>query len=194
MHSNNESADNVGYCKTVREGLSDIQGKRIYLRYWKESDAPTLFKYASDPDVGTRAGWPPHQSEEESMNIIRTVFNNSTNWAIVLKDTDEAIGAIGYLPSSECGLPSREGEHMVGYWVGKPYWNQGICTEALRLLIGHIKDTTDFKSLISSHFLDNPASGRVMEHCGFVPTGEICCDETLMAGKDKPVRVLRLEL
>lgn len=79
MHSNNESADNVGSFETAREGLSDIQGKRIYLRYWKESDAPTLFKYASDPDVGTRAGWPPHQSEEESMNIIRTVFNNSTN-------------------------------------------------------------------------------------------------------------------
>jgi len=66
-------------------------------------------------------------------------------------------------------LPSREGEPLVGYWVGKPYWNQGICAEALRLMIGNIRQTTEIQSLISSHFIDNPASGRVMEKCGFVP-------------------------
>jgi RimJ/RimL family protein N-acetyltransferase len=46
----------------------------------------------------------------------------------------------------------------VGYWVGKPHWNQGICTEALGLMIDHICRATDIKSLISSHFIDNSAS------------------------------------
>lgn len=46
--------------------------------------------------------------------------------------------------------------------MAKPYWNKGICTEALRLMISHIKETTTIKSLISGHFVDNPASGRVM--------------------------------
>ena len=60
-------------------------------------------------------------------------------------------------------------------------------------MIDHIHRTTDIKSLISSHFIDNPASGRVMEKCGFVPTGETCFDESL-AGSDRPMRVLRLEI
>lgn len=165
---------------------------RIQLRPWRESDAEALFKYASDPDVGTRAGWPPHKSVEESLEVIRTVFHNDTTWAIELKESGEAIGAMGYVPCEGNNLPSRPGEPLVGYWVGKPYWNQGICTEALRLMLDHIRQTTDIQSLISSHFMDNPASGRVMEKCGFIPTGEICVDETL-AGSDRPMRVLRLE-
>lgn len=168
---------------------------RIILRPWRDSDAETLFKWASDPDVGPRAGWAPHKSVEESLEIIRTVFCDATNtWAIELKETGEAIGAMGYGPSCDCKLPAREGEPLAGYWVAKPYWNQGICTEALKLMIEHIRKTTDIRSLISGHFTDNPASGRVMEKCGFVPTGETVIDETQYQGKDRPIRVLRLEL
>ena len=152
-----------------------------------------LYKWASDPDVGPRAGWAPHQSVEESLEIIRTVFNDALHtWAIELKETGEAIGAMGYGPSCECDLPAREGEPLIGYWVAKPYWNKGICTEALRLMLDHIRETTDIKSLISGHFVDNPASGRVMEKCGFVPTGETCIDEKQYQGMGRPIRVLRL--
>ena len=166
--------------------------ERITLRPWLDTDAKALYKYACDPDVGLRAGWPPHQSEEESLQIIRTVFHNPTTWAIVWNEIGEAIGAIGYGPSCDCSLPSREGEPTVGYWVGKPYWGKGICTEALRLMIRHIRETTDITSLVSGHFISNPASGRVMEKCGFLPTGETAFDSTLYQGADKPIRVLRL--
>ena len=47
-----------------------METERILLRYWQESDAEALFKYASDPDVGLRAGWPAHKSVEESREII----------------------------------------------------------------------------------------------------------------------------
>ena len=207
-----------------------METERIILRPWRESDAEVLYRWASDPDVGPRAGWPPHQSVEESLEIIRTVFRDATNtWAIELKETGETmeqreqsdacidsaeipeqssptrslsrqrktegqpIGAMGYGPSCECDLPAREGEPLIGYWVAKPYWNQGFCTEALRLMLDHIRQTTDIKSLISGHFVDNPASGRVMEKCGFVPTGETCIDENQYQGKGRPIRVLRLE-
>ena len=49
---------------------------RITLRPWRESDAETLFLFAKDPDVGPRAGWRPHASEEESRAIILSVFSN----------------------------------------------------------------------------------------------------------------------
>ena len=73
-----------------------METERILLPPWQESDAETLFKYASDPDVGPRAGWPPHQSVEESWEIIRTIFNKDRTWAIELKETCEVIGCIGY--------------------------------------------------------------------------------------------------
>jgi len=170
-----------------------METNRIILRPWRDSDAEVLYKWASDPDVGPRAGWAPHKSVEESLEIIRTVFNDALHtWAIVLKETGQPIGAMGYGPSCECDLPAREGEPLIGYWVAKPYWNQGICTEALRLMLDHIRETTDIKSLISGHFVDNPASGRVMEKCGFVPTGETCIDANQYQGANRPIRVLRL--
>ena len=171
-----------------------MENNRIMLRPWHESDADALFKYASDPDVGSRAGWPPHKSVEESIEIIKTIFHNDSTWAIVLKGTHEPIGAIGYGPSCDCNLPAREGEPLAGYWIAKPYWNQGICTEALQLMIEHIKCTTSIKSVISGHFIDNQASGRVMEKCGFIATGETCIDPDQYQGKDRPIRVLRLEI
>ncbi len=74
-----------------------METDRIILRPWRITDAETLFKWASDPDIGERAGWPPHKSVEESQEVIRTVFNDATNtWAIELKETGEAIGAMGY--------------------------------------------------------------------------------------------------
>ena len=169
-----------------------IEGKRLRLRPWCESDAPVLYRWASDPEVGPRAGWPPHQSVAESLEIIRTVFNNDTNWAIEVKEG--LVGAIGYGPSCDCALPAWEGEPITGYWIARPFWNQGICTEALQLMIDHVRRTTDIASLISGHFVDNPASGRVMEKCGFVPTGETVIDESQYQGAGRPIRVLRLIL
>ena len=169
-----------------------LESERIALRHWQDADADILYEYAREPEVGERAGWPPHQSREESLEVIRTVFDNPTTWAIVLKETGKVVGAIGYGPSCDCALPAREGEPTVGYWVGKPYWGQGICTEALRLMIAHIRQTTAINSLISGHFADNPASGRVMEKCGCDPTGETACDSHLYGGAGKPIRVVSL--
>lgn len=183
----------VLHARSFNDKKEMLKSERITLRPWQDSDAAALFRYAGDPDVGLRAGWPPHQSEEESLEIIRTVFNNPTTWAIVWNETGEAIGAMGYGPSCDCALPSRKGEPTVGYWVGKPYWGRGVCTEALSIMIGHIRSTTAIRSLISGHFADNPASGRVMEKCGFVPTGETAFDPQLYMGAGKPIRVLRLE-
>lgn len=171
-----------------------LSNNRILLRPWQDTDAEALFKYASDPEVGTRAGWQPHQSVEESREIIQTVFHNETTWAIVLTETGEAIGAMGYMLDCPLNLPARPGEPLVGYWVGRLYWNQGICTEALQLMLDYIRQKTNYASLISSHFFDNPASGRVMEKCGFVPTGETAIDGDLHSGENRPMRVLRLEI
>ena len=169
-----------------------METERIVLRPWCESDAEALFRYASDPDVGPRAGWPPHKSVEESLEIIRTVFNTDTMWAVVWKETGEAIGCAGYLPASHSNLAIAETECEVGYWIARPYWGKGICTEALRLVIDYCFGEKGFTVLWGDYFPENPASGRVMAKCGFTDTGreELC--PNLEVGSDRPVRIMRL--
>ena len=169
-----------------------METKRILLRAWRESDTYTLYKYASDPDVGPRAGWPPHKSVEESLEIIRTIFNSDHVWAIEFKETGEVIGCIGYYTFGESNINIGENDVEAGYWVARPYWNQGICTEALRLLIDYCFNVKGFRTIWSDFFVDNPASGRVMEKCGFRDTGSINYCSRLQLGSDRPVKVMKL--
>ena len=169
-----------------------METERLILRQWRESDAEALFKYASDPDVGPRAGWPPHKSVEESLEVIRTFFNNDHTWALELKETGEPIGCIGYYTYGESNIKIGENDAELGYWIAKPYWNKGLCTEALRVMIDYCLNVKGFKVLWSDFFVDNPASGRVMEKCGFRDTGEINWCSHLYHAKDRPVKVMRL--
>ena len=52
-----------------------LQTERLILRKWTETDADSLYEYAKDPAVGPIAGWPPHQSKEESLDVICNVLN-----------------------------------------------------------------------------------------------------------------------
>ena len=124
-----------------------MQTERIILRPWQESDAEALYKYASNPEVGPRAGWPPHKSVEESREIIRTIFSGEGMWAVVLKKTNEPIGCAGYLTSDHSNLKIAADECEVGYWIGQPYWNQGICTEAMKLVVDYCVNVKGFKTL-----------------------------------------------
>jgi RimJ/RimL family protein N-acetyltransferase len=170
-----------------------METDRIVLRSWLEEDAPALFKYASDPEVGPRAGWPPHRSLDESREVIRTVFSGEGMWAVVLKETGEPIGCAGYLPASRSNLEISEDQCEVGYWIARPYWGRGICTEALRLIVRYCFEEKGFSVLWGDYFPENPASGRVMEKCGFSDTGLTTMCPNLEVGSDRPVRVMRLD-
>ena len=167
---------------------------RILLRPWLETDAEALYKYASDPEVGPRAGWPPHQSVEESLETIRNIFSADGMWAVVLKKTDEVIGCVGYLTADNSNLDIKGDECEVGYWIARPYWGMGICTEALRLVVDYCFNEKGFSTLWGDFFPDNPASGRVMEKCGFTDTGRETLCPNLEVGGDRPVRIMKLEL
>ena len=169
-----------------------LETKRLVLRPWRESDAETLFKYASDPDVGPRAGWSPHISVDESLAIIKNVFSNEGMWAVELKETSEAIGCVGYLPAAFSNLDIEQDQCEVGYWIAKPYWNKGFCTEAVRALVDYCFNVKGFTVLWGDYFPMNPASGRVMEKCGFIDTGKEVLCPNLEVGAGIPVKVMRL--
>ena len=171
----------------------EIETRRLRFRLWRETDAETLFKYASDPDVGPRAGWPPHLSVEESQTVIRNIFSNGHTWALELKETGEAIGCMGYYDAHESNIEIGLEDAELGYWIAKPYWNLGLCTEALRAMIDWCFNKKGFRTLWSDFFVDNPASGRVMEKCGFRDTGETNMLSHLFRGDERPVKMMRLD-
>ena len=171
-----------------------METERILLRPWRESDAEALYKYASDPEVGPKAGWPPHQSVAESREIIRTLFSGEGMWAVEWKETSEPIGCVGYLPAFASNLKIADDQCEVGYWIARPFWGKGICTEAMRLVVDHCIQVKGFTTLWGSYFPDNPASGRVMEKCGFTDTGQETLCPNLEVGSDRPVRVMKCSL
>ena len=73
-----------------------IHTERLTLRPWRETDAASLFTYASVLDVGPAAGWPPHRSIEESREIIRTVFTAPHTFAICLPEYSAPTIGCGY--------------------------------------------------------------------------------------------------
>jgi len=171
-----------------------METERILLRPWRDADAEILFKYASDPDVGPRAGWTPHKNIEESHEIIQNYFSNDHTWAIELKESNQVIGTIGYMLSGESNIEIGENDAEIGFWVAKPYWNQGICTEALQLLLDYCINTKHFCTLWGDYFVDNPASYRVMKKCGFKETNITRYCNHLYGGQQRPVKVLKLSI
>ena len=97
-----------------------METERLLLRPGRDTDAEALFKYASDPEVGPRAGWPPHKSLAESLTVIRTVFGVDTMWAVELKSTGEAIGCVGNLAAEHSNLSLANDQCEVGCWIAVP--------------------------------------------------------------------------
>ena len=145
-----------------------IETKRLILRPWQESEAEILYKYASDPDIGSVAGWPPHTSVKNSLEIIRTVFAAPETYAVVLKHTGEPIGCCGIMfADSLHSADLKDGEAEIGYWLGKPYWGQGLIPEAVKALLARSFNELCLNTLWCGYYDGNIKSKRVCEKCGF---------------------------
>ena len=146
-----------------------LETERLIMRRWEESDAEDLFKYASDPDVGPIAGWPAHQSIDESRDVIRNVFNGKEAYAICLKEDKKAIGAIELKLYGSRGndLATADDECELGYWLGKSFWGQGIMPEAVGEMLRHAFEDCGMQKVWCGYYEGNNKSKRVQEKCGF---------------------------
>lgn len=141
-----------------------LKTERLILRPWCDEDAESLYKYASDPEVGLPAGWPPHKSVEGSLEVIRSVFSAPEIYAVCLKETDEPVGSVGLHRND---LAEDDDEYELGYWIGKPFWGKGLTVEASRELIRHAFEDLKMARIWCGHYEGNPKSRRVMEKLGF---------------------------
>ena len=101
--------------------------QRLILRRWEESDAEDLFKYASDPDVGPIAGWPPHQSVDESREVIKNVMSGKEAYSICLREDGKTIGAIELKLNGHSDMTDRDDECEMGYWLGNRSGVRALC-------------------------------------------------------------------
>ena len=140
---------------------------RLVLRPWLETDAADLYNYAKDERIGSAAGWPPHQSVEESAEIIRTVFSLEGVFAVALKEDDRAIGLIGLVRGANSNFPISEEEAEISYWIGVPFWGKGYIPEAIREVNRYGFEEMGLTTIWSGYFEENDKSKRAQEKCGY---------------------------
>ena len=154
--------------KKKKRGLAMmLTTERMILRRWEEGDAEDLYQYASDPAVGPMAGWQPHQSIDESRYIIKTIFGGAEAYALCLKSDNRAIGAIELMLNGHTDLTERDDECELGYWLGKPFWGQGLMPEAVREMLRHAFEDLGMRKVWCRYYEGNTKSKRVQEKVGF---------------------------
>ena len=153
--------------RALCEPFDVIEAERLILRPWLASDAGNLFALASDPAVGPAAGWPPHASVAESTEVIATVFAAPEIYAVIVRETGELVGCVGFNVGDAANMPLDAGELELGYWVGKPYWNCGYATEAARAMVERGFSELGLTGIHAAYFEGNDRSRRVLDKLGF---------------------------
>jgi RimJ/RimL family protein N-acetyltransferase len=144
-----------------------IKTERLILRPWQEQDAEDLYTYASDPEVGPPAGWPPHTSVDNSREIIKNVLSKPETYAVCLKD-GTPIGSIGLHLNGSTDMTDRDDECELGYWIGKLYWGQGLIPEASRALLRYAFEELGMRAVWCGYYDGNEKSRKVQTKLGFV--------------------------
>ena len=139
--------------------------ENITLRPWKESDAQDLYNLAKSPNIGPMAGWPPHKSVEESLNVIKTIFSKKETYAIISKG--KIVGCVGLLFYPNCNHDWGKDSAEIGYWVGEEFQNKGIATKASKILVERAFKELNVNAIYGTYDLDNVKSKRVLEKLGF---------------------------
>jgi putative acetyltransferase len=142
-----------------------LETERLLLRGFTPEDAAELYEYAKNPNVGPHAGWKPHESIDESLEIITDLFLVKYHiWAIVDKASGKMIGSIGLEEDSK--RPGT-GCMELGYAMDEGFWGRGLMTEAAEAVIRCGFLTMELPAVSIYHYPANHRSKRVIEKCGF---------------------------
>ena len=144
-----------------------LETERLILRPWQTEDAEDLYTYASDPEVGPPAGWPPHTSVENSRDIIAQVLARPETYAVCLKN-GKPIGSIGLHLNGSTDMTNRDDECELGYWLGKPFWGRGLIPEAARELLRYAFENLGMQAVWCGYYDGNEKSRKVQKKLGFL--------------------------
>jgi RimJ/RimL family protein N-acetyltransferase len=163
---------------------------RLLLRPGFPEDAPALAAAMSDKAIARNLAvvpWPYGLRDAEA--YLASPRDPVLPSLLIFERTDGPPRLVG-----SCGLGRRpSGAVEMGYWIARAFWGRGFATEACRALI-EMARALGLSRLEASHFIDNPASARVLENLGFESTGLIAPRMSCARGEEVPARLMRLRL
>jgi RimJ/RimL family protein N-acetyltransferase len=146
--------------------------ERLILRPHSLWDADDLQRLISDRDIASTISELSHpytlEDAIEFLSKREEIYERtgSPHFAITHKDGD-FIGGI-------CLYVNKKHEHgEIGYWIGKPYWGKGFCTEAARAVVKYGFEVLELNRIHATHMTRNPPSGRVMQKIGMIHEGRL---------------------
>lgn len=143
-----------------------LQTERLVLRPFRMDDAKDVQRLAGDPAIASTTLNIPHPYEdgiaEAWIRSHQEKFEKGelVNFAITLRTDGTLIGAIGLR------IEAAHSRAELGYWIGKPYWGRGYCTEAAQAVVQHGFLALGLNRIHASRLRRNPASGRVLQKIG----------------------------
>ncbi len=163
-----------------------LTSERLVLRSITESDTDACAAIFSDLDYARMTSSLPHPYHPLFiygwLAYIRGALRRGERleWAVTLKDTGQLIGVIGLF--KRAGAANWE----IGYGLGRDHWGAGYATETARTVIDWARETMKIDEIHAGHFVDNPASGRILEKLGFARVGEPVPMWSLARGEKSP--------
>ena len=131
----------------------------VALRDVLDDDLPLLFEHQLDPDATAMAAFPARDRDAFMAHWARIRLDKTVIVRSVLCEGQ----VVGNVVSWE-----HAGERLVGYWICKAHWGQGIASTALGAFLGEVS-IRPLHARVAKH---NVASKRVLEKCGFEVSGE----------------------
>ncbi len=145
-----------------------IRSERLFLRPgWPEDWQEVLALINDEAVVKNLASAPwPYTPEHAAALAQRPQDRMLPHFFITLP------GAHGARLIGSAGFGRHEDEVELGYWIAREHWGQGYATEAVRAVL-RLAAALGHSRITAGHFIDNPASGRVLVKAGFQPSGKV---------------------
>ena len=146
-----------------------LETDRFDLRPLRRSDMGLISLYGSDERVARMTTSIPHPMPPGGTEafVARAMEDERTEdvWAM---DGSKSGGSevMGLISLQKLGRDQSE----VGYWVAPVYWNTGLASKAVEALVQN--NPLGNATMFAAVFQDNPASARVLTHCGFTYLGD----------------------
>lgn len=153
-------------------GTKQIETERLILRRFTVEDAPKMYEnWASDDEVAKYVTWSAHANVEATTELLKMWVKgyeeeNQYNWCMVLKENGEPIGNI-----SVVAIKEQVQSMVIGYCIGRSYWQRGYTSEALQAVMNFLFDEVGVNRVEAAHDARNPHSGQVMKKCGMLYEG-----------------------
>lgn len=147
-----------------RRLFMNIVTERLQLRYFVEQDLNDVFEYCSQDGIGEMAGWPKHESIEQTAEIILEWIRERRRLAIVWCESGKVIGHISIDDDSEEG---REDTRELGCALNRDYQRLGIMSEAIQGVLKYLF-SQNISYVWACCIQENTASKGLIEKCGFV--------------------------